>query len=208
MCAPDLGFGRLRVALEQRLRAHHHAGDAVAALRRLLLDEGALHRTRACSIVPRPSTVVISRPSSSATGVTHENTALAVDHHRAGAALAEAAAELRAVQLEVVAQHVEQRRLGIGVDLVALAVDVEAYHLRLSELGLAGAVPIAGRRIQGRGGLSATRLTDDLAHVLPRRPVAEAAAQIPQQRSDLRIGQAAAKAGHDRAALAGRGARP
>ena len=30
--------------LQQRLRPHHHAGDAVAALRRLLGDEGLLHR--------------------------------------------------------------------------------------------------------------------------------------------------------------------
>ena len=39
----SLGFG---VRLEQRLRAHDHAGDAVAALRGLLLDEGALHDAR------------------------------------------------------------------------------------------------------------------------------------------------------------------
>ena len=39
---------------------------------------------------------------------------LAVDQHRAGAALREPAAELRAVQLEVVAQDVEQR--GVRLD--------------------------------------------------------------------------------------------
>ena len=38
--------GRLGIPLQQRLRPHHHAGDAVAALRRLLLDEGALDRRR------------------------------------------------------------------------------------------------------------------------------------------------------------------
>ena len=41
----------------------------------------------------------------------------AVDQHGARAALAEAAAELGAVQAEVVAQRVEQRHVGIpGVD--------------------------------------------------------------------------------------------
>ena len=42
----DFRIGRLRISLQQRLRAHHHAGDAVAALRRLLLHEGALDRRR------------------------------------------------------------------------------------------------------------------------------------------------------------------
>ena len=45
------------LALEQRLRPHDHPGDAVAALRRLLVDEGALHRARASRRVPRPSSV-------------------------------------------------------------------------------------------------------------------------------------------------------
>ncbi len=40
----DLRLARVRVALQQRLGAHHHAGDAVAALGGLLVDEGALHR--------------------------------------------------------------------------------------------------------------------------------------------------------------------
>ena len=38
----DLRFGRFGVPLQQGLRPHHHAGDAVAALRRLLVDEGLL----------------------------------------------------------------------------------------------------------------------------------------------------------------------
>jgi hypothetical protein len=45
--------------------------------------------------------------------------------HRARAALRDAAAELGAGQADVVAQDPEQRRHGIGVDLVRLAVDVE-----------------------------------------------------------------------------------
>jgi hypothetical protein len=37
-------LGWVRHARQQGLRAHHHPGDAIAALRRLLLDEGALYR--------------------------------------------------------------------------------------------------------------------------------------------------------------------
>src|SRR6266516_3738564 len=39
-------LGRLRNAVEDLLRGHDHAVDAIAALRRLLLDEGALQRMR------------------------------------------------------------------------------------------------------------------------------------------------------------------
>ncbi len=39
---PHLGIGGLRIAVEQRLGAHDDPGDAVAALRGLLLDERVL----------------------------------------------------------------------------------------------------------------------------------------------------------------------
>src|SRR5438874_2829160 len=42
----DLRFGRLLGLGEERRGFHDHAVDAIAALRRLLLDEGALHRMR------------------------------------------------------------------------------------------------------------------------------------------------------------------
>ncbi len=42
----DLRLGRLLVVGEERGGLHDHAVDAVAALHRLLLDEGALHRMR------------------------------------------------------------------------------------------------------------------------------------------------------------------
>src|SRR5215831_7188219 len=41
-----LCIGRMWVAVEQRLRGHQHAVDAVAALRGLLVDEGLLQRMR------------------------------------------------------------------------------------------------------------------------------------------------------------------
>ena len=51
--------------------------------------------------------------------------------NRAGAALAEPAAEARPVQPEIVAQRVEQRHVGIvDGDPDRLAVDVERFSLR------------------------------------------------------------------------------
>ena len=73
--------------------------------------------------MPSPSSVVTA-PLTSATGSTQERTACAVDVHGAGAALAEPAAEARALQREVVAQHVEQRGVGIDVDRARLPLTV------------------------------------------------------------------------------------
>src|SRR5207245_4496070 len=56
---------------------------------------------------------------------------LAVDVHRAGAALREAAAEARAVQAEIVPQGVEQRHLRIVyLDRARLAVEDEGNRFR------------------------------------------------------------------------------
>ena len=52
---------------------------------------------------------------------------LAIEMHRAGTALREPAAEMRIVEPEIVAQRIEQRHVGIGIDRVDLAVDVEVY---------------------------------------------------------------------------------
>src|SRR3546814_10671908 len=42
----DVAVARIGVFVEQRLRGHDHAVDAVAALRGLLVDEGLLDRVR------------------------------------------------------------------------------------------------------------------------------------------------------------------
>ena len=79
-----------------------------------------------CSVpfLARPSSVVISLFTLEH-GVTHERVADAVDDHRAGAALAEPAAEPRALQAEIVAQDVEQRRRRIDVHGVRRAVHLQ-----------------------------------------------------------------------------------
>ncbi|HEX4259567.1 MAG TPA: hypothetical protein VHY76_00550 [Acetobacteraceae bacterium] len=45
--------------------------------------------------------------------------------HRARAALAQAAAEARIVEPQMVAQGIQQRHLGVGVDGVLLTIDIE-----------------------------------------------------------------------------------
>ncbi len=118
----DLLLRSDRVVVEQRLRPHHHAGDAVAALRRLLVEKGLLHRARLAAgaeALDRRDRAAVERGDRRQAGE-HR---LAVDDDGAGAALAEAAAELGAVQLEIVAQHVEQRRRRIDIERMRNTVD-------------------------------------------------------------------------------------
>src|SRR5262249_29661698 len=72
---------------------------------------------------------------------------LAVDVHGAGAALRQPAAEMRVVERELVAQRVEQRHVGIGIDRVDLAVHVEGHsgHGCMSPLGCREATDVLSR---------------------------------------------------------------
>src|SRR4051795_10692268 len=123
----DVRLARAGFALEQRLGAHHHAGDAVAALRGLRLDEGLLHRSRffrRAEAFDRADLASLEDRDRRDAGEDR----LAVGEHRAGAALAEAAAELGAVQAQILAQHVEERRRAVGLHLVHAAVYIELSH--------------------------------------------------------------------------------
>src|ERR1035437_10809563 len=90
---------------------HDHAVDAIAALRGLLVDERLLHRM---ALLGRAEAfqrhhLLLRTHSRQRRGARLHGGAVYVDH--AGAALAESAAEARAVQAEIVAQHIEQRYL-------------------------------------------------------------------------------------------------
>lgn len=103
----DLAVAGVRVAIQQRLGGHHHAVDAVAALGGLFVDEGLLQRMGMGGIAES-----FEGNHLAAHGSLHRGDAGAggdaIHQHGAGAALAEAAAELGTVQLQVVAQDIEQ----------------------------------------------------------------------------------------------------
>src|SRR5262245_55377199 len=132
---PDVALARPRIAVDELLGRHDHAVAAVAALRRLLLDEGALQRVR---LVDRAEPLE-RRDLARRDGADRRHAGayrLAVDQHRAGAALRQAAAILGAVELEIVTQDVEQGRVGLGLDRVAYPVDFEADGHELASPGL------------------------------------------------------------------------
>src|SRR5262245_2184756 len=117
----DLGLRWSRVPVEQGLGRHDHAVAAEAALAGLLGDERALE---GLELLDRPQALDCrdlaldrrrgrrdARPRGAA-----------VDEDRARPALSQAAAELRAVQLEIVAQDVEQRGIRIHRDGSGAAV--------------------------------------------------------------------------------------
>src|SRR5688500_11797530 len=140
---PDLVVARALVGREQRGGFHDHAVDAVAALHRLLLDEGLLQRVR-----PLRGAQPFERDDLLAGGGRDRHAARAhgpaVDVHRTGAALREAASEARAVEIEIVAQRVEQRHLWIvDAQVVRLAVDVELNILGHGPLPASGATNVA-----------------------------------------------------------------
>ena len=104
-CPPllaDLRVAGVGVALQQADRRYHHAGCAEAALQAVLLPERLLDRM-ILAVWPGP------RPCQpGAIGLHGQHHAaldrLAVQHHRAGAALAGVAADVRAGQVELLAQ--------------------------------------------------------------------------------------------------------
>jgi len=94
--------------IEQRFCGHDHSVRTVAALRRLLSDEGCLYGVRLFGCA-QP----FDRGDCAPCHLTHGRDAgphgLSVKQHRAGAALGESATKLRSMQTQRVAQDIEQR---------------------------------------------------------------------------------------------------
>src|SRR5712664_249718 len=129
----QLGVARFGVLPQDRGGGHDPAVDAVAALRHLLRDVGGLQRMR----LGRRAEALDGGHLLARHGRERHHAGahrLAVEVDRAGPALRQAAAEVRIVHAEIVAQRVQQRHLGLGVHLHALAVDreVEARHVSSS----------------------------------------------------------------------------
>src|SRR5262249_56401464 len=109
---------------EQRRGAHDDAGQAIAALARLLIDKGLLQRMRrrlAAQTLNRGDLPALHRRYR---GVARLDAA-PVQQHRAASTHASAAPEPGALELQVVAQDVDERRARLCRDDAARAVDVE-----------------------------------------------------------------------------------
>src|SRR3954454_24077524 len=123
----DVRVGRLRLLREKRRGGHHHPGLAIAALRHVEREPGLLDRMRAVRRQPLDGDDLLVR-ADRAQGQRAGARRDAVDMHRAGAALGDAAAVLGASHAELLANEPEQRRVGLGLDRMHLSVDVELGH--------------------------------------------------------------------------------
>ena len=136
---PDLRIRGLRILRQELGRLHDHSADAVAAMGRLLVDEGLLQRMqrgrrRQLLLLGMPGRQAFERGDGFARHVRHRRHAGAdldpVGEHRAGAALRQPAAELRPVQGKLVREHIKERRIGIGGDRPGAAVHFDAQLIR------------------------------------------------------------------------------
>src|SRR5215203_394123 len=122
----DLIACRARRLREQGCGAHDHPVHAVAALRGLLVDERLLQRVRTLGC-PK-SLECDDLLAHDGRDVRHAGASRgAVNVNGARAALAEPAAESRTVEGELVAEHVEQRRVRFGSHVVLGAIDANAH---------------------------------------------------------------------------------
>src|SRR5688572_3991109 len=119
----DLRTRGLLVAREQVGRLHDLSGLAVAALRHLLRDPGALQRMIGLGRKPFDGGDALA--GDLRRGDLARARGTAVDMDGAGATQAGAAAEFGAAELEMLAHDPEQRRVGCDVDARFLAIDDE-----------------------------------------------------------------------------------
>src|SRR5262249_14285509 len=98
----DLGYTRVLVLREQRNRPNDHAVEAIAALRRLLVDERLLHRGRLLRTAEALERYDFSLSHGGELGLTGMHR-LVIQKHHASAALTKAAAETWPAQLQIFA---------------------------------------------------------------------------------------------------------
>ena len=121
----------VRILVEQRLRRHQDARRAIAALRAAQVGERGLQRVQR-----RPAGEAFDRLDGLALAFDRQHEAgeqrLSVHQHGARAALAQFAAVLGAGQVEVLAQHLEQRLVRREQQFRVLAVDAQCHpHVAL-----------------------------------------------------------------------------
>src|SRR3954471_6268635 len=119
----DLGVGRRGLGGEQRGSRHDHAALAVTALGNVVFEPSLLDLVQLAVLGEALDGGDLLAARDGAQRHMAGARRHAVDVHRAGAALGDAAAVLRASEAQGVAQHPQQRRTRIGVRLDRLSVD-------------------------------------------------------------------------------------
>src|ERR1700730_18770523 len=126
----DVGLRRALARGEQRGRAHHLAGLAVSALGHVLLDPRLLHGMEPAA--PRQALDVRDTTAFHRRDRRHAGAHRGAVHvHGTGPAEGHAAAELRAGEIEILAQHPEERLCRIAGQVHRSPGTVQCRHLML-----------------------------------------------------------------------------
>ena len=180
--AADVALEGMRQVLAMRLverlrgRRHHHAGGAVAALEGLGVVERLLHRMHLAVLgqaLDRGDLAALAAESGHQAGMER----LAVEPHRAGAAVAGIAAFLDAEHLQV-AQEGAQALAGLRFGRIEAAIDFVVAHAssaRTCSAEIEGDVALVGRRAMDvvEPGVGRQALVDRLAQLGRRRRLIE-----------------------------------
>ena len=123
--AIDILVTRIRVLPEQGTCRHDLPGLAITALRYIHFVPGFLDRVLAVRVEALNRRDFHARHADR--GYDAGAHGYAIDQHRARAAGADAAAVLRADEVQIVAQRPQKRRVGRDIDRNGLTVDLQAY---------------------------------------------------------------------------------
>jgi len=126
-CRTNVGISRFWIAVKQRLRDHDHAGDAIAALSGLFIDESLLESVRLAVFHQPGQSRDRSTYGSLSSGLTGPDR-FSINQDCARAALRQAAAELGPVLIEVVVKYKKQRRVSRGIDSDRGSIESEFQH--------------------------------------------------------------------------------
>src|SRR6267378_3995055 len=123
----DIRVRRLGFLLQERCYGHDHSRLAVAALRHVVLEPGLLYLVQRLGLREAfDRRDALARRSAHRVGARTNRGAINVD--RAGAALRDAAAVFGAGQADLLADHPEQRRVGVDVEVMRLPVNGQTDH--------------------------------------------------------------------------------
>ncbi len=137
----NLWIARIGIVPKEGRRGHDPAIEAIAALRNVFLNKSRLNRVwiffrsqpgQGCYLAPFG---LRDRCDAGAGSLT-------VDMDGARSALSQAASKMRVGIFEIVAQRVEQRHLGIDIDLLLLPINIQGNPGHNTSLGRLSAAPL------------------------------------------------------------------
>src|SRR5437870_13357240 len=181
----DLRLGGILVAGEQGAARDHHPRRAVAALQPVLLPERLLDRVQLAVLFQ-----AFHRGDLRALGLDREDRArlhrIAVEQHRAGAAVRGVAADVRAGQAQVLAEQVDEKQSRLDLHAVRSAVDGQLDVMRGH-----GYRPPARSTAFFSARAASTRAISRLYSTVPRRSAVGAAASAARRAASAMLVSAA-----------------